>query len=119
MLMVAMTRAQEQLLLVAPNDADLAKRWEIEVNQQFSRRGDDAKAVTSRFLPEIDVESIRAARTHFYKVGAHPMTEGLSKYLEAMGPATAAEELDAPAVETKRVSTAVLDLDELFGGPSF
>ncbi|EIU1445435.1 ATP-dependent helicase [Pseudomonas aeruginosa] len=119
LLMVAMTRAQEQLLLVAPNDADLAKRWEIEVNQQFSRRGDDAKAVTSRFLPEIDVESIRAARTHFYKVGAHPMTEGLSKYLEAMGPATAAEELDAPAVETKRVSTAVLDLDELFGGPSF
>jgi len=103
LLMVAMTRAQERLMLLAPSDLELAKRWQVAVDPAQSRQGDDAKEVTSRFLHEIDVESILAARTFFYQVGNHPITEGFKRYAAAAGKSLEQEvslTQEAPAVKT-------------------
>ncbi|WP_455233035.1 ATP-dependent helicase, partial [Geopseudomonas aromaticivorans] len=82
---VGMTRAMESLILIAPNDSTLAKAWNIPMENGVYRTPEEAEGVTSRFLTEIDPSAIRAARTWFYGLGDHPVTEDLVAYAEKAG----------------------------------
>jgi len=97
---VGMTRAKEQLVMIAPNDPTLAAAWQIPMEGGSFRPADEARAITSRFLYEIDPEIIRAARTWFYEEGSHPVTDSLIAYAEKAG-----KPLPGHYSETKRLLT--------------
>lgn len=82
---VAMTRAIERLVLIAPNDLELANRWKIPVNPTASRTAEEANGVTSRFLTELDPDCVRAARTWFYGDGNFPVVDDLYDYARKAG----------------------------------
>ncbi len=82
---VAMTRAIERLVLIAPNDLELANRWKIPVNPTASRSPEEAAGVTSRFLTELDPDCLRAARTWFYGEGNFPVVNDLLDYAHKAG----------------------------------
>lgn len=82
---VAMTRAIERLVLIAPNDLELANRWKIPVNPGASRSAEEASGVTSRFLTELDPDCVRAARTWFYGDGNFPVVDDLHVYADKAG----------------------------------
>lgn len=82
---VAMTRAIERVVLIAPNDLELANRWKIPVNPTASRTREEAEGVTSRFLTELDPDCVRAARTWFYGEGNFPVVNDLLDYANKAG----------------------------------
>ncbi len=82
---VGITRGKERVILVAPNDLELANRWKIPVNPKESRGREEANGITSRFLEELEPEAIRAARTWFYGEGNHPVVESLHDYSIKVG----------------------------------
>lgn len=82
---VAITRAIERVVLVAPNDLELANRWKIPVNPAASRSAEEADGITSRFLRELDPDGVRAARTWFYGEGDFPMVDGFGEYAAKAG----------------------------------
>lgn len=108
---VAMTRAIERLVLIAPNDLELANRWKIPVNPGASRTPEEAEGITSRFLKELDPDCVRAARTWFYGEGNFSIVESLHEYAAKAGkpvvvghagPATPVEQakpVEVPVVE--------------------
>jgi len=82
---VGITRGKERVLLVAPNDLELANRWKIPVNPAESRNAQETEGITSRFLNELEPEAIRAARTWLYGEGENPIVESLFEYAEKAG----------------------------------
>jgi DNA helicase II / ATP-dependent DNA helicase PcrA len=109
---VGITRGKEHVRLFAPNDLELANRWKIPVNPLESRTGDEARAVTSRFLHEIEPEAIRAARTWFYGDGNHPMVDSILDYAAKVGrPVPGAHTLTKGLLTDQPLATEVPEVE--------
>jgi DNA helicase-2/ATP-dependent DNA helicase PcrA len=118
---VAITRAKERVILVAPNDLALANRWKIPVNPTASRKPEETADLTSRFLTELDPDCVRAARTWFYGDGKFPMVNDLMDYANKAGkPIPGAHNVSLGVLTTQPLATeapkvGVQELDYDFG----